>query len=138
AVGRAHRGEGVHLVGVANRGADAGVAEGAAGTVVVAEHLHGQVSRRAGGGGGPAVGQVEAFPAEDAPDVGLGGGPVHVPLGPPVVLGDADLGPGVVAIPPPLHQVDQVHLAAVDSRAGDPALIDVIGVPQAARGAVAQ
>src|SRR4029453_6813737 len=114
------------------RGADVLVPEGRVAPVVVAVQLHRLVGRRIGVGCGPAGGQVQPLAAEDPEDVRLGRGAVHVVLGAPVVLGDAGLGPWGVGRPPALHAGDQLHGVV------DPGLVDVVRVPQAAGGAVAQ
>ena len=68
--------------------------------VVVAVHLDRLVGRRARCRRRPARRHVQPFAAEDAEDVGLGGGAVDVALRAPVVLGDADLRAGVVRCSP--------------------------------------
>ena len=106
-VGGALGGEGIDFVGIGGGGGgDRGVAERGALAVVISKHLHG-FEDEAGGvvcGGTPAGGEVEAFAAEDAENLGLDDGTgdivVVASVQGPVVFGDADLGARVVGIDP--------------------------------------
>src|SRR5262249_1200733 len=131
-VGRPRCCEGVYLIRVADAGADAGVAEAVVAAVVVAPEFHRQVGGGAGRGGAPPFAEVEALRAEDAPDVGLCGRAIHVAVRAPVVLGDANLGAGVISVDPLLHLRDQVDLRV------DPAGVGVVGVPEVTGGRVPQ
>ena len=132
AVGGAFGGEGIDLVGVGGSGGgDGDVAEGGAAAVVVPIHLHGLEDEIGGriGGGAPAGGEVEAFAAEDAEDLGLddrtGDGIVILGHG-PVVFSYADLGARVVGRDPRAQSGYHIDLGV------DPGFVGPIWIPKGA------